>query len=171
MTYEGNPTVELQGSTVTVNAKPVNGELQINPNQVNAGSEVELKVYAATIGANVVFTLRDQYGNTVKTFNGTTDSNGECRITYTPDQAGSYSVHALITKDGAERQLQQSLTVKENTTTFTGDFDVTPSGSQAAVNINSNANGAVVNTNIEYNLTKEIQVTAQTTTTTTKSTG
>lgn len=145
MTFAENPTVELQGSTVTVNAKPVNGELQINPNQVNSGSEVELKVYAATIGANVVFTLKDQYGNTVKTFNGTTDSNGECRITYTPDQAGSYSVHALITKDGAERQLQQSLTVRENTTVITGNFTVQLSGNKATVNISNASNGAVVN--------------------------
>ncbi|MBR5513739.1 MAG: glycoside hydrolase family 9 protein, partial [Ruminococcus sp.] len=150
MTYAENPVKEFTSNTISVAAKPVNGELSVNPNQVNSGSEVELKVYAATIGANVVFTLRDQYGNTVKTFNGTTDSNGECRITYTPDQAGSYSVNALITKDGAERQVQQSLTVKENTTTFTGDFNVTPSGSQAAVNINSSANGAVVNVYITF---------------------
>lgn len=154
MTFASNPVVELQGSTVTVNAMPVKGELSVTPNRVNVGNNVELKVYAATIGANVVFTLRDQYGNTVKTFNGTVGENGECIVYYTPDQAGSFSVHTLITKDGSERQVQQSLNVNENTTTLTGEFTVTPTqltpGGSAKVNVVNATNGAVVNVYITY---------------------
>ncbi len=154
MTFASNPVVELQGRTVTVNAMPVKGELSVTPNQVNVGNNVELKVYAATIGANVVFTLRDQYGNTVKTFNGTVGDNGECIVYYTPDQAGSFSVHTLITKDGSERQVQQSLNVNENTTTLTGEFTVentslTPN-SRATVKVFNATNGAVVNVYITY---------------------
>lgn len=149
MTFAGNPVVELQREPVTVNAMPVKGELSVTPNRVNVGANVELKVYAATIGANVVFTLRDQSGNTVKTFNGTVGNDGECIVHYTPDQAGSFSVHTRITKDGSERQIQQSLNVNENTTTLTGDFSLalnaTTPGSSGTVYVNSANNGAVVN--------------------------
>ncbi len=153
MTYGDNPVKELTSEAITVNPVTLTGELSVTPNQVSTGNEVELKVYGATIGADVTFTVEDQNGNVVHTISGLkAGDNGECTGTYKPTQAGSYTVKAAISKGDTPRNLQKSFTAIENTSVLSGTFTlsketITP-GSDIDIVVSSPNNGAVVNIKI-----------------------
>ncbi len=143
MNYEGNPEKELYGGYVYVVAAPLTGDLSINPSQINTGSEIEFKVYGATEGASVQFSIYDQNNNYLTALYGTVN-NGECTATYRPTQAGGYSVKAFISKDGSQRETQQQwFTVKENTSTLTGEFDIINPNGQVEVKVYNATEGAV----------------------------
>ena len=153
MTYGDNPVKELTSEAITVVPVTLTGELSVTPNQVSTGNEVTIKVYGATIGADVTFTVEDQNGNVVHTISGLkVGDNGECTGTYKPTQAGSYTVKAAISKGDTPRNLQKSFTAIENTSALSGTFTlsketITP-GSDIDIVVSSPNNGAVVNIKI-----------------------
>ncbi len=153
MTYGDNPVKELSSEAITVVPVTLTGELSVTPNQVSTGNEVTIKVYGATIGADVTFTVEDQNGNAVHTISGLkVGDNGECKGTYKPTQAGSYTVKAAISMGDTPRNLQNSFTAIESTSALSGTFTlsketITP-GSDIDIVVSSPNNGAVVNIKI-----------------------
>lgn len=153
MTYGDNPVKELRSANITVIPVTLTGELSVTPNQVSTGNEVTIKVYGATIGADVTFTVEDQNGNAVHTISGLeVGDNGECKGTYKPTQAGNYTVKAAISKGDTPRNLQSSFTAIESTSALSGTFTlsretITP-GSDIDIVVSSPNNGAVVNIKI-----------------------
>lgn len=161
MTYESNPKLEFKIENIDVVAKPVYGELSVNPNVVNTGNKVYFKLYNATSDANVSFVIRkknesdnnDSYID-IATINGTQGNSGEYTAEYTPSQAGTYNVKAIISKDGATNSYNTDFTVNENTSTLDGDLTLDPSdetvkpNTQITVNVSNATNGAVLKLNI-----------------------
>ena len=157
MTYESNPKLEFKIENIDVVAKPVYGELSVNPNVVNTGNKVYFKLYNATSDANVSFKIRkknesdnnDSYID-IATINGTQGNSGEYTAEYTPSQAGTYNVNAIISKDGATNSYESEFTVNENTSTLDGDLTLDPSdetvkpNTQITVNVSNATNGAVL---------------------------
>ncbi len=143
MLLNGNPDKEVGNVNVRVEQQELTGDLSINPSQINTGSEIEFKVYGATEGASVQFSIYDQNNNYLTALYGTVN-NGECTATYRPTQAGGYSVKAFISKDGSQRETQQQwFTVKENTSTLTGEFDIINPNGQVEVKVYNATEGAV----------------------------
>ena len=156
--YENNtPKVLVHPNTITVSPKPVNGNLSVNPSEVYAGNAVELKIYGATIGADVVFTIIEPNGNPSYP-KGQIDQSGEYTNTFTPTLSGEHTIKAVISKDGASISLETSLTVKENTSTLNGNLSISSGGvnnpqtvnpgDQVTVNVTNATNGAVLNLTI-----------------------
>ena len=127
MLLSGNTEKEVGNGSVKVEQMELTGELTVDPDQIYNGNNVTFKVTNVTEGAKVSFTIKDPYGKEVDTLHAkdaiTTGSHEE---TYTPSQAGNYTVYATFTKDGYNpRERQYSFTVKENTSAYTSDYTIT----------------------------------------------
>ena len=157
MTFESNTKRNFETKDIKVAARPVYGELSVDPQQVNTGDKVNLKVYNATSGATVSFEIfqKSDLNNSIKTINGHEGNSGEYTAEYTPTLSGEFVVKAIISKDGVTNSNNtKELTVNENTSTLSGKWEVKSTGTEPGSNVQIYVSEAPNNAIIKIYVTK-----------------